>query len=60
MNTQIHSSSAFKRFANTSHAEVARIREDRHEQATKQSTNWAVNVFEGKTARLNFKCQSIS
>ena len=60
MNTQINCSSAFKRFANASQAEVAKIREDRHEKATKQSTFWAVNVFEGKTDILKFECQVIS
>ena len=42
MNTQIHCSSAFKRFANVS---MAKIHEDRFEQGTKQSTIWAVKVL---------------
>ena len=49
MNAQIHCSSAFKRFANASQADMAKIREDRFEQGRKQSTIWAVKVFEGKS-----------
>ena len=48
MANQINCSSAFKRFANASQADVAKIHEDTHEKATKDSTCWAVNVFEGK------------
>ena len=44
MKTQINCSFAFKRFVNASQAKVAKIREDRHEKATKHSTFWAVNV----------------
>ena len=49
---QINCSSAFKRFANASQADVAKIHEDTHEKATKDSTCWAVNVLEGKTDLL--------
>ena len=42
MNTQIHCSSAFKRFANASQADMAKICEDWFEQGTKQSTIWSV------------------
>ena len=55
MNTQIHCSSVFKRFANASQADVTKIREDRFEQGTKKATSWAVKVFEGKTVKLNCK-----
>ena len=49
---QINCSSAFKRFANASQADVAKIHEDTHEKTTKDSTCWAVNVLEGKTDLL--------
>ena len=35
---------AFKRFVNANQAKVAKIREDKHEKATRHSTFWAVNV----------------
>ena len=52
MNSQHSSSVAFKRFAKTTTADITKIREDRHEQATKTATKWAVNVFEGKRSGL--------
>ena len=51
MNSQHSSSVAFKRFAKTTTADITKIREDRHEQATKTATKWAVNAFEGKRSK---------
>ena len=48
MNSQINASFTFKRFASATNADVIKIREDRHEARTKQSTKWAVKTFEGK------------
>ena len=45
MSSQINASFTFKRFATATNADVVRIREDRHEKATKESTKWAVKVF---------------
>ena len=50
---QINCSSAFKRFANASQVDVAKIHEDTHEKATKDSICWAVNVLVGKTDLLH-------
>ena len=47
MNSQINASTSFKRSANASDADIAKIREDRHETRTKNATKWATNVFQG-------------
>ena len=44
MKTQSNYSFAFKRFVNANQAKVAKIRENKHEKATRHSTFWAVNV----------------
>ena len=48
MNSQLNASTSFKRFANASEADIAKIREDRHALRTKNATKWATNVFQGK------------
>ena len=48
MSSQINASFTFKRFAKASNANVIKIREDRHEEATKKATKWAIKVFQGK------------
>ena len=52
MNSQHSSCVAFKKFAKATTADITKIRKDRHEQATKTATKWAVNVFEGKRSGL--------
>ena len=37
-----------KRFVTASHADITKIRQDRHEVKTKNCTKWAVNLFNGK------------
>ena len=48
MNSQINSSTTFKRFANASDADIAKICEDLNAIKTKNATKWATNVFQGK------------
>ena len=48
MNSQINASTSFKRFANASDADIAKICEDRHAIKTKNDTKWPTNVFQGK------------
>ena len=48
MNSQIIASTSFKRFANSSDADIAKIRKDRHAIKTKNAIKWATNVFQGK------------
>ena len=57
MNTQIHCSSAIKRFANVS---MAKIHEDRVEQGTKQSTIWDVKVLVVMLVAFALACVSSS
>ena len=57
MNTQIHCSSAIKRFANVS---MAKIHEDRVEQGTKQSTIWDVKVLVVMLVAFAVACVSSS
>ena len=45
---QLSASSSLKRFATASHADIVKIREDRHKEKTKKCTKWAVNLFNGK------------
>ena len=47
MANQLSASSSIKRFVTASHADVIKIREDRHEERTKKSTKWAVSLFKG-------------
>jgi len=44
MNSQVNFLFDFKRFKRGA-ADVAKIREYRHEEGTKHATKWAVNVF---------------
>ena len=47
MNSQINASTSFKIFANERDADIAKIREDRHEMRTKNATKWVTNIFQG-------------
>ena len=47
MNSQINSSTTFKRFANASDADIAKIHEDCHEMRTKNATKGVTNIFQG-------------
>ena len=46
---QFSASSSVKRFVTVSQADIIQIRQDRHEERTKNTTKWAVNLFNGKS-----------
>ena len=47
MNSQINASTSFKRFANASDADIAKIYEDCHEMRTNIAMKGVTNIFQG-------------